>query len=172
MWLAFVLFVICIIGAVSSYQLNISSDSLVSINDYDTTSTYLLGLSAYAGVGPLTNDSFLKQLNTELGVNVVGFGEQLNGILPTNQQQAEQCCNTVSGLTKWINDGSACNTYKNTYDPKVWNTNFWKSDTSITTFLYLIDSCNAGYYPELNHCLGTDTGKIAYIYLLFYIHNI
>ena len=150
-----------IISAVfAAVELNISSNTLVTINGYDRTSNYLLGITAYAGIGPLTNDSYLKELNVNLGVNVIGYGQQLNGILPTNQQDAVKCCNTVNGLKNYIQDGQACQQFKNTYDPKIWNSNYYKQDTSITSFIYLKDSCQTGYEPEDNHCFGPDTGFI------------
>eukprot|EP01084_Bolivina_argentea_P136189 239865_1 len=156
--LSIILLFCAIIPYAISVQLNISSNTIVSINNYNKSSSYLLGLSAYAGIGPLTNNSLLSQLNKQLGVNVIGYGEQLDGILPTNKQQAVECCNTTNGLKKYIVDGSACAAFKKTYDPSIWNSNYYKQETSITTFIYLKDSCQSGYYPEDYHCFGPDTG--------------
>ena len=138
-------------------NINVKSSTLVSINNYNTTSKYLLGLSAY-GSSPLSNDTFLKELNGNLGVNVVGYGEQLNGILPRDQAQGIQCCNTTQGLTNYIQSGEACTNYKTTFDPNIWNNPYYKQDTSITTFIYLKDSCQSNYYPEDYHCIGNDSG--------------
>ena len=140
-----------------SVQLNISSNTLISVNNYTQTSNYLLGLSAY-GATPLSNNSYLKELNSNLSVNVIGFGEQLNGILPTNQAEGVKCCNTTQGLREYIQNGSACINYAKSYDPQKWNSDFYKQDTTITTFIYLKDSCQNDYYPEDYHCIGNDTG--------------
>lgn len=154
------------VASANSVQLNIFSNTLVSINGYNKTSKYLLGSTAYS-VTPLHNDSYLTELNKNLGVNVIGFGEDLGGILPFNQTESIKCCNTTEGLKQYIESGQACAKYKNSYDPKIWNSNYFKQNTSITTFIYLKDNCQSNYYPQDYHCLGNDTGtNHVYMYTL------
>ena len=150
--------ILCAVSA--DIVINISSNSILSINGYNKTSPYLMGLTYHgSGEAQFHNDSLLKQMNTQFGVNVIGSGQSLMGLLPTNQQQAIKCCNTTSELKEWIESGEACNTLKQTEYQQVWHSDFYRQQTSMITFNYLNGvPCNNNSLPEFYHCIGNDTG--------------
>lgn len=147
--------------------LNISSDSIVSLNGHNTTSQYLMGLTYHgSGEAQFHNDSLLKQMNEQFGVNVIGSGQSLMGLLPTNQQEAIKCCNTTQELREWINSGEACNTLKQTEYQQVFHSDFYRDETTMITFNYLNGvPCNNNSLPEFYHCIGNDSGNISFIYI-------
>ena len=150
------LFVTYLLLIIDGLDVNISSLTLISKNGYDTTSNYLLNLAAYSNVKPLSNESLLNYYHLTLGVNGFGFGQHLDGILPTNNNEGIQCCNTTNELKEWINSGNACKTFNETYPPKyIWNTNYYKSH--LTSFYFLNENCNTQSLPSKYHCLYNET---------------
>lgn len=139
----------------SQILLSIESKSVLSINGYNMTSRDLLGITIYGATKEVRNDTYLKELNTELGVNTLSFAGDLSAyLLPPNQTEAIKCCNTTQGLKSYINSGEACKNYLNHPATAIWSSSTYMDDTTLTTFLYLKDNCRNTSFPTIYHCYG------------------
>ena len=83
---------------VLSYQTGKPQNSNPSCPIYNTSSNYLLGLTAYSGQSLLGNNEDLIQLQNNDFINVIGFGNWLDAVFPSITSEANECCNTTSGL--------------------------------------------------------------------------
>lgn len=136
--------------------ITLNSNSLVTVNDWQKTSNYLLGLSAYGGLDVLyKNEVNMELYNEQYGINSIGYGGGMSGILPESQSEAISCCNTASGLKSYIESGTAaCDRFKTTWQQKIYGSDYYLESTTFESFLYLYDHCRTGEYPTLNHCQG------------------
>jgi len=96
-----------------------------------------------------------KQLKEQYGVNILAYNQNVgNGILPDDHDEATKCCNTKSGLTKWIWDGKnrACTQFNKGGYLKIYTDPKFEMEI----FTYLHEECTKQNYPEFYHCVGED----------------
>ena len=100
--------------------------SVLTDTTYDTTSNYLLGLSAYGGLNNFGSGQTYAQLQRQDNIEVIGFGSYLSSVMPSDNSQRDSCCSTPDGLKELINSGEACSNYgKYNYGYQAWSSNRW-----------------------------------------------
>ena len=134
--------------------ITLNSNSLVTVNNWQKTSNYLLGLSAYSGLDVLyNNEANMDLYNGQYGINSIGYGGGMSDVLPESQSEAISCCNTASGLESYFASGTtACDRFRTIWNQRIYGSEHYIESTTFESFLYLYDHCRDGKYPTRNHC--------------------
>ena len=138
-------------------EIKISSDSLKSINEWDKTEPYLLGVFSTWGSSTLKGEDFQTEINEEYGTNMIAYNTNMGaGILPKDDDEAVSCCSTTADLKSYVLDllNNDCSDDDGTrFKWAIWNGDHYKEDTTIDTYLYGHDVCHSGDYPTVGHCV-------------------
>eukprot|EP01084_Bolivina_argentea_P124430 220494_1 len=144
-----------ITNAQVSMRVNITSNTITSINNKTKTSRYLLGETAYGDFKILTNATYVTELQKQYGINIMSF-VPINSLF-YNTNNGFDCCNTTEDLNNYINSGQACRNFAQSPIAKIWESNYWNALT-IDSFQYFI-SCNNMNSVERYHCCDPDVNQ-------------